>query len=206
MLESPNDADLLLASTSRFRRRMLEAAGLDFECVPPEVDEAVLKRKLTSNRPLAEPGQVALALARAKANAVSTQFPVPHVVGADQVLAMGGALFDKPPDLAAARRQLQTLRGRTHQLHTAAVLAKAGETVWSRVEVATLVMRDFSDAFLDKYLEQAGPGVCHTVGGYEVEGRGIQLFERIEGDHFTIIGLPLLALLAELRAQGIVGT
>jgi septum formation protein len=197
---------LVLASTSPFRRRMLEAAGLDFLAVAPEVDESVLKRRLAATRPPAGPGQTALALATAKAHAVSVKMPLSLVVGADQVLALGQEQLDKPPDLAAARGQLQRLRGREHCLHTAAVLAKAGEVVWSRVEVATLVMRPFSDAFLDGYLAQAGPAVCRTVGGYEIESLGIQLFERIEGDHWTIIGLPLLPLLAELRVREVVGT
>jgi len=202
MPDSPNDARLVLASISPFRRRMLEAAGLDFVAVAPGVDEAVLKRGLA----LAGPGEMALALARAKAQAVSKRYTAPHVIGADQVLALGSELFDKPPDIPTARRHLQRLRGRAHQLHTAAALAKAGEIVWSRIEVVTLVMRDFSDAFLDDYLERAGSSICSTVGGYEVEGLGSQLFERMDGDHFTTVGLPLLALLAELRALGVLPT
>jgi septum formation protein len=199
-------SELVLASTSPFRRRMLEAAGLMFRAVGPEVDEAVLKRELAATRPPASASEVAAALARAKALAVSARLPSALVLGADQVLAQGGELFDKPGNAAIARLQLQRLRGRQHQLHTAAALARGGEIVWSRTEIATLTMRAFSDAYLDQYLAEAGPAVCSTVGGYEIEGRGIQLFEHIEGDHFTIIGLPLLPLLAELRRRKVLST
>ena len=196
--------ELVLASTSPFRRRMLEAAGLTFRAVAPDVDETALKRRLAATLPPAGAGEVAAVLARAKAQDVSKRLPAALVIGADQVLALGEELFDKPADLSVARRQLQRLRGREHQLHTAAALALGGDIVWSRIEVATLAMRPFSDAFLERYLTEAGPAVCSTVGGYEIEGRGIQLFEGIAGDHFTIIGLPLLALLAELRQRGII--
>jgi septum formation protein len=198
--------ELVLASTSPFRRRMLQAAGLSFSAVAPEVDESILKRELASKQPPAGASDVAAALARAKAQAVSARMPAALVIGADQVLALGDELFDKPGDLARARTQLQRLRGRPHQLHTAAALAEGGEIVWRRTEIATLHMRPFSDAFLDAYLAEAGPGIFATIGGYEVEGRGIQLFERIDGDHFTIIGLPLLPLLAELRDRGVIAT
>ena len=115
-------------------------------------------------------------------------------------------MFNKPKDLNEARAQLKTLRGHAHHLHTAAALAQAGKILWSHVETARLVMRSFSDAFLDRYLAEMGSRVCQTVGAYEIEGRGIQLFERVEGDSFTIIGLPLLPLLAELRARGAIAT
>ena len=202
----PRMRELVLASTSPFRRRMLQAAGLSFSAVAPEVDESVLKRELASARPPAGASDVAAALARAKALAVSARMPSALVIGADQVLALGDELFDKPGDRPSARDQLQRLRGRQHQLHTAAALAEGGDIVWSRIEVATLHMRAFSDAYLDDYLAEAGPSMFSTVGGYEIEGRGIQLFERVEGDHFTIIGLPLLPLLAELRDRGVIAT
>ena len=198
--------ELVLASTSPFRRRMLQAAGLSFSAIAPEVDESVLKRELASARPPAGASDVAAALARAKALAVSARVPSALVIGADQVLALGDELFDKPGDRPSTRDQLQRLRGRQHQLHTAVVLAERGDIVWSRTEVATLRMRPFSDAYLDDYLAEAGPSVLNTVGGYEIEGRGIQLFERVEGDHFTIIGLPLLPLLAELRHRRVIAT
>jgi len=124
--------------------------------------------------------------------------------GADQVLALGQDLFSKPAGTSEAREQLLRLRGKSHQLHTAACLATGGKAVWTHVEIATLTMRLFSDAFLADYLRAAANSVCHTVGAYEIEGLGIQLFERIEGSLFTIIGLPLLPLLAELRARGVI--
>ena len=185
---------------------MLQAAGLSFSAVAPEVDEAVLKRGLASAHPPAGASDVAAALARAKAQAISARMPSALVIGADQVLALGDELFDKPGDLTRARDQLQRLRGRRHQLHTVAALAEAGDIVWSRTEVATLHMRSFSDAYLDGYLAEAGASLFNTVGSYEIEGRGIQLFERVEGDHFTIIGLPLLPLLAELRDRRVIAT
>src|SRR5262249_29786097 len=122
-----------------------------------------------------------------------------------QVLALGDEIFDKPQDLGAARVQLARLRGKAHVLYTAAALAVAGKGVWSGIEQAMLAMRPFTDAFLTDYLAGAGPGICGSVGAYEIEGRGIQLFERIDGDHFSIIGLPLLPLLAELRRRGVIG-
>ncbi len=183
---------------------MLEAAGLTFRAVSPDVDESILKRKLAATRPPAGASELATTLSRAKALEVSARLPSALVIGADQVLAQGSELFDKPGNATIARLQLQRLRGRQHQLHTAAALAQGGEIVWSRTEIASLTMRDFSDAYLDGYLAEAGPAVCRTVGGYEIEGRGIQLFEHIEGDHFTIIGLPLLPLLAELRHRKII--
>jgi septum formation protein len=181
---------------------MLEAAGLQFEVTPADVDEAALKRSLARATPKPAPGPVAEALARAKAEAVGRSHPTALVIGADQVLALGDELFDKPGDIAQARAQLERLRGRTHTLHSAAVLAHGGGIVWACVEEARLSMRPFSAEFLDDYLARCGAAVCRTVGAYEIEGAGIQLFDRIEGDHFTIIGLPLLALLAQLRARG----
>ena len=193
---------LVLASASPFRRRMLEAAGLSFEVAPADVDEAMLKRDLLGSG--STPSAIAAALAAAKAEAVSARLPDALVIGADQVLALGQDLFSKPVGTPAAREQLLRLRGKSHQLHTAACLATGGKAVWTHVEIATLTMRPFSDAFLADYLRVAGDRVCHTVGAYEIEGLGIQLFERIEGSLFTIIGLPLLPLLAELRARGVI--
>lgn len=201
MAEAP---PLVLASTSPFRRRMLEAAGLSFEVMSPDVDEASLKRRYCSSG--AAPGAIAEALACAKAGAVSRRMPAALVIGADQVLALGDELFDKPADLAIAREQLLRLRGRAHQLHTAAALSLDGRIVWSHVESATLVMRSFSNELLEGYLAAMGSRLCQIVGGYEIEGRGIQLFERVDGDYFTVIGLPLLALLAELRNRGVLET
>jgi septum formation protein len=193
-------AEVVLASTSPFRRKMLWAAGVRFHVTPPKVDEAAMKRELGAR---GEPGALAQALATAKAEAVSRGTPRSLVIGADQVLALDDRLFDKPRDMVEARAQLKSLRGRTHRLFSAVSLARAGRAVWTMVDSASLTMRDFSDEFLDWYLAKGGADLTRTVGAYEIEGPGIQLFERVEGDQFTIIGLPLLPLLAELRARGV---
>ena len=195
---------LILASGSPYRRSMLEAAGLSFHVVPADVDEAALKRGLAAQSPKPISAAVADALARAKAQSVSARHPDATVIGADQVLALGDDLLDKPGDLAAARVQLERLRGKTHRLISAVVVAEAGKVLWTHVDEAVLTMRPFSREFLDRYLAEADPGLCQIVGAYEIEGPGIQLFERVEGDHFTIIGLPLLPLLAELRSRGVI--
>jgi septum formation protein len=200
MAEQPR---LVLASASPFRRRMLEAAGLAIEVSPAHVDEAHIKARARAAG--ITPAGIADLLARSKAEAVSARLADHVVIGADQVLALEGEIFDKPTDLEAAREQLKRLRGKAHCLFTAASLAIAGTSVWSEAEHARLFMRPFSDAFLASYLAETGPGVCRSVGSYQIEGRGIQLFERIEGDYFVIIGLPLIALLAELRRRGVIG-
>ena len=148
------------------------------------------------------PGEIAALLAREKATAVAAQMPGRLVLGADQTLALGERLFTKPADLAAAREQLKTLRGKTHELHAAIAVARDGAIVFEHRDEARLTMRAFSDAFLDRYLEAAGHAVTASVGAYQVERSGIHLFERIEGSHFTILGLPLLPLLDFLRREG----
>lgn len=195
---------LILASGSPYRRKMLQAAGLVFRVVPADVDEAALKRGLASQTPPPAPAAIADALARAKARSVSIHHASATVIGADQVLALDGELLDKPGDLSAARAQLERLRGKTHRLISAVVVAEAGQVLWAHVDEAVLTMRSFSPEFLDRYLAEAGPDLCRIVGAYEIEGLGIQLFERVEGDHFTIIGLPLVPLLAELRSRGVI--
>src|SRR5262245_4972886 len=201
-MAEPRRRDVLLASASPFRRRMLEAAGLSFRVVPADVDEPAIRQRIA----IADLARVAATLAEAKAMAVSEAYPDALVIGADQVLAVDDKLFNKPKDLDEARAQLKELRGEAHHLLTAAALAQAGKVLWSHTETARLIMRSFSDAFLDRYLAEMGSRVCQTVGAYEIEGCGIQLFERVEGDSFTIIGLPLLPLLAELRARGAIAT
>ena len=199
-----NASPLVLASASLFRRRMLEAAGLGFTVVVPDVDEAAVKSKLL--RSGASIKDIAQGLAVAKAEDVSAHLPDALVIGADQVLACGAEMFNKPASVAEAREQLVRLRGKTHELHTAVALAVSGKAVWTRLQTAALAMRPFSDAFLADYLARLGERVRRTVGAYEIEGPGIQLIEHIEGDMFTVIGLPLLALLSELRARGAVAT
>lgn len=195
---------LILASGSPYRRKMLQAAGLVFRVVPADVDEAALKRGLASQTPPPAPAAIADALARAKAHSVSIHHASATVIGADQLLEFDGELLDKPGDLSAARAQLERLRGKTHRLISAVVVAEAGQVLWAHVDEAVLTMRPFTPEFLDRYLAEAGPDLCRIVGAYEIEGLGIQLFERVEGDHFTIIGLPLLPLLAELRSRGVI--
>jgi septum formation protein len=199
-----NAPRLVLASASPFRRRLLEAAGLGFAVVVPDLDEAAVKMGLLrSGSTLRE---VAHGLAVAKAEVVSAHLPDALVIGADQVLTCDAEMFNKPESVAAARDQLVRLRGKTHELHTAVALAASGKAVWTHLQTAVLAMRAFSDAFLAEYLARLGEGVRETVGGYAIEGPGIQLMEHIEGDMFTIIGLPLLALLSELRARGALAT
>jgi septum formation protein len=189
---------LVLASRSESRRAVLAAAAVPVEVLPADIDE----RAIEAHAGLKSPGAVALLLARSKACAVTDKLPERLVLGADQTLALGDRLFSKPADLAVARAQLKSLRGRTHELHSAIVLARDGAVLFEHCETARLAMRDFSDRFLESYIEAAGPALTASVGGYQVESIGIQLFERIDGDHFTILGMPLLQLLPYLRREG----
>ncbi len=215
---------LVLASQSRSRRVMLENAGLSFEVVPSNVDEAAMRAAFEPERALDEdyPAEVAEMLAAAKAADVSAKYPDALVIGCDQVLALaterrmeiGGKpwsaasyeIFEKPADMDAARAHLSRLRGRTHQLHACVALAIGGEIQWTCTDSAELTMRDFSDGFLVQYLARAGTRVCESVGSYQLEGLGVQLFEQITGDYFTILGMPLLPLLEELRERGVVAS
>ena len=198
------ERSLILASGSGARRQMMEAAGLVFEVVPADVDEVAIRDTLRAGNSGIEPADVAEVLARAKAEMVSAAHPDALVIGADQVLALGDQIFEKPADLDAARDSLLVLRGKTHQLHSAVVLAENGETVWSASDVAHMGVRAFTPEFLGAYLATAGEKICSSVGAYQLEGLGVQLFEKIEGDYFTILGMPLLPLLGELRARGVV--
>jgi septum formation protein len=188
---------LVLASQSAVRRAVLEGAGIPLEVVPADIDE----RGIAARAGIDDPGEIATLLAREKARAIAARMPGRLVLGADQTLALGARAFSKPADLAAAREQLKALRGATHALHAAIALARDGVIVFEHRAVALLTMRDFSDDFLDSYLAVAGLAVITSVGAYQVERTGIQLFERIDGDHFTIMGLPLLPLLDALRQQ-----
>lgn len=194
-------APLILASTSPTRRRVLENAGLDFEIAAPGVDEEEIKLSLKASG--ASGAQIAETLAELKANRISSKAEGALVIGADQILSCNGVLFDKPPDMDHARAQLQALRGKPHELLTAVCVAKNGGRVWHHNAVARLTMRQFSDAFLDEYLARAGEDVLGSVGVYRLEGLGSHLFSRIDGDFFTILGLPLLPLLGFLRENGI---
>jgi septum formation protein len=195
-----NTQMIVLASASATRKQMLESAGLRVEIDPARVDEDEVKLSLKAEQVPVE--RAAEALAELKALRISLRRPGALVIGADQMLECDGAWFDKSPDRAAAREQLVLLRGRTHRLISAAVVALDGQRLWHTTEAARLTMRNFSDAFLDEYLDTVGEAVFTSVGGYQLEGRGVQLFHRIEGDFFTILGLPLLPLLDFLRARG----
>ncbi|MSO72118.1 MAG: septum formation protein Maf [Rhodospirillaceae bacterium] len=193
---------LILASASKSRSALLRAAGVAFDVIPPQTDEdsvkAVLKAKGASAADCAE------TLAELKAVQISKQYDHALVIGADQMLECEGAWFDKPADMDGARQHLLALRGKTHVLPTAVAVVLNGARLWHHVALPRLTMRGFSDAFIDSYLKTAGPKVLTSVGAYQLEGPGAQLFSRIEGDFFTILGLPLLELLAYLRAHEVV--
>jgi septum formation protein len=191
---------LILASKSTARRAVLAGAGVPFEAEASGVDEEATKARLLAAG--ADPRTVAEALAEEKAVSVS-QNRAELVLGADQTLELDGRLYDKAETLADARARLKALRGRPHRLHSAVVVAEAGQAVWRETVSATLTMRDFSDAFLEDYLAAEGEHALGSVGCYRLEGMGVQLFADIEGDYFTILGLPLMGLLELLRRRGV---
>jgi septum formation protein len=192
-----------LASQSAARAQLLAAAGVPFQTASAGVDEDSLKAGLLAEN--VTPRDIADALAEAKAVRASARRPG-LVVGADQTLDLDGRLFDKARTLAEARERLQALRGRSHKLHSAVVVAKDGEPIWRDLKTATLSMRPFSDAFLDEYLQVQGSQVLSSVGCYQLESEGVQLFDRIDGDYFTILGLPMLGLLDLLRRYEVLET
>jgi septum formation protein len=189
---------LVLASGSITRRTLLEAAGVPFVVRPADVDESAIRDALLADNPGLAHGQIAEALAVAKALVVSDHMPGHIVIGSDQVLSCDGRLFEKARSLAEARACLLDLRGKTHTLHAAVALALNGEILWQHLEPADLTLRPFSEEALDAYLAKVGTKVLTSVGAYQIEGPALQLFERIDGDHTTILGLPLLPLLSEL--------
>jgi septum formation protein len=192
-----------LASKSAARAQVLAAAGVEFETIGAGVDEAAAKEGLSAEG--ASPREVAEALAELKAMTASRE-RTGLVIGADQTLDLEGRLFDKAETMAEARERLQMLRGRTHRLHSAVVVAQDGAVIWREVPAATLTMRTFSDDFLDAYLARHGDALLGSVGCYRLEDDGVQLFERIDGDYFTILGLPLIGLLHLLRREGALAT
>ena len=196
---TPNSERLILASKSAARRAMLEGAAVPFTVQVADVDEDAIKVRLADHGA----AELAVELARAKALAVSRHDADAWVLGADQTLAFDGGLVSKAKSLTAARDRLSAMRGRPHQLHSGAALARNGQVVWSGVDTAALTMRDFSDAFLDAYLATEGEGLLACVGSYRLEGMGAQLFDKVEGDYFTVLGLPLWPVLAELRRAGV---
>jgi septum formation protein len=187
---------LILASTSPTRAQVLRAAGLCFATAAPQVDERAATAGLTNAI------EIARALAARKSLAVAGATPDALVIGADQTLECDGRLFHKPETCAAAAAQLRELAGREHRLHSAIAVSRSGTLAWQHLSTVRLAMRPLGAAEIDRYLERAGPAVLHSVGAYQVEGLGIQLFERIDGDWFAILGLPLLPLLTYLRSMG----
>lgn len=189
---------LVLASASPFRKTLLENAGLTFDVEPAQIDERAVEAALGD----LNPEDVATILAEAKAQDVSERNPGAIVIGSDQTLSLDGAIYHKPADMDEARRRLLALSGKTHDLNSAIVLAKDGETIWRHMSVARMTMRDLDPGFIGRHLSNVGGEALSSVGAYQFEGEGIQLFERIDGDYFAIIGLPMLPLLAQLRDLG----
>ncbi len=194
---------IILASASKIRAQLLQNAGVDIEVMPADIDEDAVKRVLSSQNSQARGGDLAEILAETKALEVSRKNPSHLVIGADQTLQCGDTLFDKARDLKDTREKLLALRGKTHNLYSAIACARQGVVVWRYNDAADLTMRDFSPEFLGKYLALPGVDVLGSVGAYKLEAQGMQLFEKITGDYFTILGLPLLPLLEFFRTEGI---
>jgi len=198
-----NAPSVTLASASSARASMLRAAGINAAIQPADVDEGEIKASFKAAG--GAPGDAAIALAELKAMRVVAMLPEDHIVlGADQILTSGQEWFDKPSDLGAARQQLERLSGDSHQLHTAVVAFRGRQRVWHHLDLTTLTMRSLSPAFLERYLEMVGEDATATVGGYHMERLGPHLFRQIKGDHFSILGMPLLPVLSFLREQGVV--
>jgi septum formation protein len=189
---------LLLASKSEVRRKILAAAGVPVEARPAPIDE----RAIEARSHVRDARDVARVLAGAKAHTMAAEMPARVVLGADQTLTLGQRRFSKPVDRDSAREQLKALRGATHELHSALTLVRDGEVLFEYSDTARLTMWAFSDEFIERYLDAVGAGAFASVGGYQIESVGINLFERVEGDYFTILGLPLLPLLQYLRQSG----
>lgn len=205
-MTSRPSARLILASGSATRRAMLQAAGIVFDVVPADVDEPAVRHALLAENSNATPVEIAQALAAAKSKDVSRRNPGAIVIGSDQVLDCDGEIFSKPDGIAGVRATLEKLSNRTHSLHAAVALSCAGRVTWAACDSARLTMRRLSPSFIDGYVARTGGSVCQSVGAYQIEGYGIQLFDRVDGDHFTILGMPLLPLLGELRAKGALAT
>ncbi len=192
---------LVLASASEARRSLLANAGLRFDVCPANIDEEAIREAILKDTAVT-PADLAQILAEAKADALDGDILDAMVIGSDQTLEFDGRLISKAPTIDDARRQLLAMRGKSHQLHSAATLMRAGSVIWRHVESVTVTLRSFSPEFLGHYLAHIGDAACQSVGGYQIEGAGAQLIERIEGDYFAVLGLPLLPLLQALRENG----
>lgn len=192
--------DLVLASASPFRRQLMQNAGLSFRAEPARIDERAMETSLEAS--VSKPDAVALALAVAKAQDVASRHPGALVIGSDQTLSLASRVYHKPRSMAEAADHLRSFSGKTHRLNSAVALVRGGALLWEHVSHALLTVRPLSDTFIARHLEKVGDGALASVGAYQLEGQGIQLFEKIEGDYFTILGLPLLPLLDKLRELG----
>lgn len=193
---------IILASQSIHRKNLMENAGLNFTCQPADIDERAIELAIEGSG--ATPKELALILASAKALDVSQKNPDAYVIGSDQTLSVNDEIFHKPEDMEAARRTLLKLSGQTHTLNSGVSIAKDGETIWQHVSIAELTMRELSPEFIGRHLSSSGQSVLTSVGAYQLEKQGVQLFDKIEGDFFTIVGLPMLPLLAQLRKSNVI--
>ncbi len=194
--------ELILASSSASRQMLMRNAGLTFSAIPADIDERALDEQLEKNG--AKPEEVALELAKAKALSVSALHPQALVLGCDQTMALGARVYHKPKTMAEAEGHLLSLSGKVHRLNSAAVLARGGDVVWQTISSAELLVRTLSAEFVSRHLQRVGEKALSSVGAYQLEGEGIQLFTSIEGDYFTILGLPLLPLLMKLRDMDVI--
>jgi septum formation protein len=206
LIHGSTEKDLVLASETGSLRRLLEASGLAFRLMPLNLDEVATHQALLKNMGETDPADVAEMLTRAKIDEASARFPGALIIGAHQVISLNGKLLEKPNTIDAARDRLFELRDKTHELHSAVALAMEGQMTWTHVETAQLTMRSFSAQFVGRYLAAAGPQICEAPGAYELDGIGLQLFDRIQGDYLALLGAPILLLFARLRESGFMAT
>ncbi|PPD00541.1 MAG: septum formation inhibitor Maf [Hyphomicrobium sp.] len=203
-MDNDNAPRLILASGSKARRAMLQSAGVVCDVVIADVDEESIKAAMISESDCVEAADVATVLAAEKALSIANANPGCYVIGSDQVLALGRRMFSKAKTMDEARETLDILRGRTHELVSAVAIARNNEIIWHAVDTAVMTMRHFTNEYLDTYLSEAGPNALNAVGCYEIEGMGVHLFSKVEGDYFTVLGMPLLPLLEQLRHFAVV--